>query len=343
MISDLEFEELIEKYNYSYKPKEIVKGKVIGYDGNCVLVDINSKTNAKCPLNEVLMSREQDIKDILKLNEEYDFVINSFEDEDGVFYLSHKKVMLSHNLGILEEKFKNDETVIGSVISIVKGGVCVNVMGVKGFVPSSQLKADDEKIGKELELKILALDINKNNFVLSNKKVYQESIESVKKEILDKVELNMVVRGKVVRITDFGAFIDIGGLDALLPLSQISWGWIDNPSDVLALDEKIDVEIIGIDKEKQRISLSLKSLEKNPWLEAKDELETDKKIKGKVTRIKPFGAFVEVYPKVEGLLNKYQLQEYKKQNGKDLSEQDEIEVVIKKFDVENQKINLDLV
>ncbi len=343
MISDVEFEQLIEKYNYSYKPKEIVKGKVAGYDGNFVLVDICAKTNAKCPLNEVLMSKEQDIKDVLKLNEEYDFVINSPEDEDGVFYLSHKKVMLSHNLEILEEKFKNDETVIGSIISIVKGGVCVNVMGVKGFVPSSQILSEDMKIGQELEFKILALDMNKSNFVLSNKKVYQESIENVKKEILDKVELNMVVKGKVVRIADFGAFVDIGGIDALLPLSQISWSWIDNPSDVLSLNEKIDVEIIGIDKEKQRISLSLKSLEKNPWLDAKDELDIDKKVRGKVTRIKPFGAFVEVYPKVEGLLNKYQLQEYKKHYNKDLLEQDEIDVVIKKFDVENQKINLDLI
>ncbi len=341
MISDTEFEQLIEKYNYSYKPKEIVKGKVVGYEGNYVLVDINAKTNAKCPINEVLMSKEQDIKDILKLNEEYDFVINSFEDEDGVFYLSHRKVMLSHNLEVLEEKFKNDEIVTGSIISVVKGGVCVNVMGVKGFIPSSQLKIEEAKIGQELELKILALDMNKNNFVLSNKKVYQESIENVKKEILEKIEPNMVVKGRVVRITDFGAFVDIGGLDALLPLSQISWSWIDNPNDALKLDEKIDVEIIGIDKEKQRVSLSLKSLEKNPWLEAKDVLEIDKTIKGKVTRVKSFGAFVEVYPKVEGLLSKYQLQEYKKKNNKDLNEQDEIDVVIKKLDIDNQKINLD--
>ncbi len=343
MISDIEFEQLIEKYNYSYKPKEIVKGRVVGYDGNYVLVDIHTKTAAKCPLGEVLISKEQDIKDILKLNEEYDFVINTPEDEDGVFYLSHRKVMLVNNLEKLEEKFKNDEIVIGSIISIVKGGVCVNVMGIKGFVPSSQLKIEQAKIGQELELKILALDMNKSNFVLSNKKVYQESIENVKKEIIDTVELNMVVKGRVVRITDFGAFVDIGGLDALLPLSQISWSWIDNPSDVLELNEKIDVEIIAIDKEKQRISLSLKSLEQNPWIEAKDNLEPDKIIKGKVVRIKPFGAFVEVYPKVEGLLNKHQLQEYKKKNNRDLAEQDIIDVIIKKFDIDNQKINLDLV
>ena len=343
MISDIEFEQMIEKYNYSYKPKEIIKGRVVGYDGNCVLVDIHAKTAAKCPIGEVLISKEQDIKDVLKLDEEYDFVINSLEDEDGVFYLSHRKVMLVNNLEKLEEKFKNDEIVTGSIISIVKGGVCVNVMGIKGFVPSSQIQLEDIKIGQELEFKILALDMNKSNFVLSNKKVYQESIENVKKEILDKVEPNMVVKGKVVRITDFGAFVDIGGIDALLPLSQISWSWIDNPNDILELNQKIDVEIIGIDKEKQRISLSLKSLEQNPWLEAKDKLEPDKIIKGKVVRIKPFGAFVEVYPKVEGLLNKYQLQEYKNKNNKDLAEQDIIDVIIKKFDVDNQKINLDLV
>ena len=215
-------------------------------------------------------------------------------------------------------------------------------MGIKGFVPSSQLKTNNETIGQEIELKILSIDMSQNNFILSNKKVYNDSMDNIKKEIFDTIELNMVVKGKVVRITDFGAFVDIGGIDGLLPLSQISWNWIDNPQDVLKCDDVLDVEIIGIDKDKQRISLSLKSLEENPWLNASDKIKEKDKIKGKVTRIKPFGAFIEVYPKVEGLLNKSQIQQYCLKYGKELTQDEEIDVTIKKFDPENQKINLEI-
>ena len=164
----------------------------------------------------------------------------------------------------------------------------------------------------------------------------------MRQEILDKVELNMVVKGVVTRLTEFGAFIDIGGIDALLPLSQISWSWIDTPSDVLTHGEKIDVEIIGIDKEKQRISLSLKSLQESPWLKAQEEIGESKIVKGIVKRIKPFGDFIEVYPQVEGLLNKAQVQQYYNKTKKVLEENQELDVLINRFDVQAEKINLEI-
>ena len=129
-----------------------------------------------------------------------------------------------------------------------KGGILVNVFGIKGFIPSSQMKNIEVKIGSDIELKILSFDSVQNNFILSNKKVYEDERSIVKKETLEKIELNMVVKGKIVRLTDFGAFVDIGGIDALLPLSQISWSWIEKPSDVLVLDDVIEVEIIGIEE-----------------------------------------------------------------------------------------------
>ena len=153
----------------------------------------------------------------------------------------------------------------------------------------------------------------------------------------------MVVKGKIVRLTDFGAFVDIGGIDALLPLSQISWSWIEKPSDVLVLDDVIEVEIIGIDKDKQRVSLSLKTLQDNPWLDAQKEINVGQEIKGKVIALKPFGAFVEVFPKVEGLLSKAQCAQYLRKYEKEINLNDEIDVVIKKFDADNQKIVLDIV
>lgn len=343
MLSDNDFSELLERYNYAYKYGKIVQGVVVSVENSGLLVDIKSKACAICPANEILLSSNDSIRDIFKIGETYDFSINSEENEDGVFYLSHKKVALAKNIEILEEKFKNDEIITGTISNIVKGGVIVNVLGVKGFVPSSQLHINGEKVGQELELKILALEMDKGNFILSNKKIYQDNMQNIKQEILDKVELNMVVKGTVTRITDFGAFVDIGGIDALLPLSRISWSWIDSPADVLTCGEKIDVEIIGIDREKQRISLSLKTLEESPWLKAQEVLEIKKKMKGKVTRIKPFGAFVEVYPQVEGLLNKGQVQQYQNKTKRELQENDEIDIIINRFDPEAEKINLEAV
>lgn len=343
MISDNEFLELLETYSVSYSKGDSVKGVVVGYEGDDVLVDINAKTSAVCPQSEVLIAKDENIKDILAKNQEYEFVVIYPQDEDGIYYLSHKKVALKHNLALLEEKFKNDETIIGKITNNTKGGILVNVLGIKGFVPLSQLKITDYKISDEIELKILALDFEKSNFILSNKKVFESEIEAVKKETLDKIELNMVVKGKVVRIADFGAFVDIGGIDGLLPLSQMSWSWIDNPSAILKLNDIIDVEIIGIDKEKQRISLSLKTLIENPWLKAQKELQENKIVKGKVIAIKPFGAFVEVYDKVEGLINKAQFKEYYKKYQKNIELNEEIEVLIKKFSPDNQKIILEVV
>ena len=343
MISDNEFLELLKDYEITYAKGDIVKGIIVGYEGNDVLVDIKAKTAAICPNSEILISKDQNSKDILQKGEEYDFVVIYPQDEDGIYYLSHKKVALKENINTLIDKFNNNETVTGKITNLTKGGILVNVMGIKGFVPTSQIKVSDYKVSDEIELKILSLDVEKNNFILSNKKMYEDEIEAIKKDTLDKIELNMVVKGKVVRIADFGAFVDIGGIDALLPLSQMSWSWIDNPNELLKLNDIIEVEIIGIDKVKQRISLSLKTLSENPWLKAQDVIKENEITKGKVIAIKPFGAFVEVYPKVEGLINKLQMKEYIKKYQKNIELNDEIEVLVKKFDGENQKITLEIV
>jgi len=343
MISDEDFLQLLNNYDVSYKVGDVIKGIVAGYDGDDVLVDINAKTTAICPKQEILLTKDENVKNILSKDQSYDFVINFPQDEDGVFYLSHRKVALKQNLEVLKEKFENNETIVAKVSNFTKGGLLVNVLGIKGFVPTSQLKIENLQIGNDIELKIIALDMSQNNFILSNKKVYEEEIRSAKKETMEKIELNMVVKGKIVRLTDFGAFIDIGGIDALLPLSQISWSWIDKPSDILKLNDVIDVEIIGIDRDKQRISLSLKTLEDNPWLKAMEVIEENSIVQGKVTAIKPFGTFVEVYPKVEGLISKTELKEYFKKYKKDLAVDDNIEVLIKNFDADNQKITLEIV
>lgn len=342
MINDKEFEELLNNYYYSHKLGDIIQGEIIGIEKDSLLVDIKSKAVAICPSSETILTKNEKLSDSFKIGEVCEFAINSCENDDGIFYLSHRKVALAKNIGILKEKQEKNETVKGIITNISKGGVLVNVLGVKGFVPTSHLRAE-EKIGQVIDLKVLTINPQENNFIFSNKKVYDDQLETIKKDIFEKVELNMVIKGTVVRLTDFGAFVDIGGIDGLLPLSQISWKWIDNPNDIFECGQKIDVEIIGIDKEKQRISLSYKSLSENPWPKAKEFVGENKEVKGKVTRIKPFGAFVEIYPQVEGLLNRQQIKEYFNKHKKDIQENDEILVGIKKLDVENQKINLEVV
>ncbi len=342
--TDAEFETLLNKYDYSFQKGDLVKGIVCSYDSTGVIVDIGAKTSAYVPSKEAVVDKSVSLEDTLKKNQEYEFLIIREEDEDGRFMLSYKKVALAYNWRELEKLKAEDAVVEGVIVSIVKGGVLVEVKGVRGFVPSSQLKLKqgEASIGDKLELKILTMDIQQGNFILSNRKVYSEDKEETKKDLFESIEVGQIVKGEVVRITDFGAFIDIGGVDALLPLSQISWRWVDHPSDILKVGDVINVEVIVIDQDKQRISLSLKNLEKDPWLEAKDKIKDGDKVEGIVTRIKHFGAFVEVCPGVEALLPNNELIEYQNQKDVILKVGDKILTTILKFNPDDRRISLSI-
>ncbi len=342
--TDAEFETLLNKYDYSFQKGDLVKGIVCSYDSSGVIVDIGAKTSAYVPSKEAVVDKSVSLEDTLKKNQEYEFLIIREEDEDGRFMLSYKKVALAYNWRELEKLKAEDAIVEGVIVSVVKGGVLVEVKGVRGFVPSSQLKLKqgEASIGDKLELKILTMDIQQGNFILSNRKVYSEDKEETKKDLFESIEVGQIVKGEVVRITDFGAFIDIGGVDALLPLSQISWRWVDHPSDILKVGDIVNVEVIVIDQDKQRISLSLKNLEKDPWLEAKDKIKDGDKVEGIVTRIKHFGAFVEVCPGVEALLPNNELIEYQNQKDVILKVGDKILTTILKFNPDDRRISLSI-
>ena len=341
-LSDKEYEELLKKYEYNFQKGDLVKGVVCTYDSEGAIVDIGAKTNAICPEKEAKLNKDDNIEEILEKGKEYEFLIIKEEDEDGRFTVSYRKVAMAYNWKVLEEAKTQDKVVEGTVVQAVKGGVLVDVMGIRGFVPSSHLRSKDPDniINQKIELKILSMDMSQNNFILSNKKVYTDNLEEIKKDVFGQLEVGAVVKGEVVRIADFGAFIDIGGIDGLLPLSQISWRWVDHPCDILKVGEKIDVEIIGIDLDKQRVSLSLKNLEPDPWVEAKGKITEGSKVKGKITRIKHFGAFVEVYPCVEALLPQAELVQYQNEHGTILDVGDEIDTVILKFNPDDKRISL---
>ncbi len=339
--TDFDFEALLDKYDYKFQKGDLVKGVVCGFDSQGVLVDIGAKTTAVIPTFEAV-DKGENPEDKFEKGQEGEFLIIKDEDDDGKFLLSKKKVDFAYAWKELEKVKAADETILGTVINVVKGGILVEVSGVRGFIPSSQLRTReaDVQVGDKLELKILTLDAQQNNFILSNKKVYEDSAEEVRKNVFSQIEPGQIVKGEVVRITDFGAFIDIGGIDGLLPLSQLSWRWIDHPTDILKVGDKIDVEVILVDHDKQRVSLSLKNLEPDPWIEAEKNIKEGDKVEGTVTRLKHFGAFVEVYPGVEALLPHNEVVDYQNESKSILQVGDKISTYIIKFNPADKRIAL---
>ena len=317
--SDCDFETLLAKYDYNFKRGDIVKGIVCAYEADGAIVDIGSKSTAFVPAYEVSSDRKAKVEDVLELNTEYTWAE-------------------------LEKVKEADETIAVVVSQMVKGGVVVDVSGVQGFIPQGQLCARETicNPGDKIEVKILSLDKSQNNLILSNKKVFETNMAETRKNVFAQVEVGQVVKGEVVRITDFGAFVNVGGVDCLLPLSQISWKWVEHPTDLLKVGQEINVEIIDIDHTKQRISLSLKNTEPDPWLKAEEELKEGDIKEGIITRIKPFGAFVEVMPGVEALLPQTALAEYQNKNNCILNAGDKINTQIVKFNPKDKRISLGL-
>jgi len=341
MTEELDFETLLAKYDYKFQKGDLVKGIICGFDNHGVMVDIGAKTIALIPEYEAV-EKGENVEKLYNIGDEGEFLIIREEDEDGKFLLSKKKVDFAYAWKELEKAKEADDTILGTVAGVVKGGVLVDVSGVRGFIPSSQLHAKETEleVGSKLEVKILTLDVQQNNFILSNKKVYEDTVEEARKNIFSQIEPGQVVKGEVVRITDFGAFIDLGGLDGLLPLSQLSWRWIDHPNDILKVGDKIDVEVIAVDHDKQRVSLSLKNLEPDPWIEAADKIKEGDKIEGTVTRLKHFGAFIEVYPGVEALLPHNEVVDYQNESKNIIKVGDKILTYILKFNPDDKRIAL---
>ena len=338
-----DFEKLLDQYDYKFQKGDLVNGVVCGVDNVGLTIDIGAKTVAVVPAYEAV-DKDENIKEKFKIGDKYEFLIVRDENEDGQFVLSKKKVDFAYAWKELEKAKESDATILATVVGNVKGGLLVDISGVKGFVPTSQLRTKDTEIenGSKLEVKILTLDSGQNNFILSNKKVYDDSVEEARKNIFSQIEAGQIVKGEVVRITDFGAFIDLGGIDGLLPLSQLSWRWIDHPSDILALGDKIDVEVISVDHDKQRVSLSLKNLEPDPWIEAEKNIKEGDKIEGTITRLKHFGAFVEVFPGVEALLPHNEVADYQNESGSILNVGDKINTYIMKFNPADKRIALSI-
>ena len=338
-----EFTNLLQRFDYAFKRDDIVKGIVVSYESNGALIDIGSKTAAYISLKELSYPPPASLSEALTIGEEYEFFILRNEDEEGQFQLSRKRVFQAQTWQRLEEMMNNDAVVECTVSSIVKGGLLVDVMGLRGFVPSSHLRVRDSYeslLTQKLPLKILSLEQQNNNIILSHRKVVAEQMAEQRSKLFGNLTVGDIIEGDVVRLTEFGAFVDLGGVDGLLPLSQMSWRWVEHPADILKVGEKVKVEVIGIDTDKQRVSLSIKSQFNDPWVEVSNQIKLGDDVEGTITRLKHFGAFVEVFPGVEALLPSKDLMEHEQKQGKKLEPGEKIHVFVVKFHPQERRISL---
>lgn len=327
---------------------QIIKGRILQFEKDGALVDVGSKAEAFLPFKEIT-NRDEDSnpQEVCELGKEYEFYVLKDPSDKTPLILSFKRVAQARGWVKLEELRENDEILEGNIVSLVKGGVVVEAHGVRGFIPSSQLRlrGDANQKGAELQFKILEMDKRKNKLICSQKQAVEEEKADLREKALTELEIGQVISGEVVRVAEFGAFVDIGGIDGLLPVSEISWQRISHPKEVLNAGDKISVKILKIDKSSKKISLSLKRLQADPWSEIEGKFAEGQVVKGKVVKLTAFGAFVEIYPGVEALLPTQEISDDMDDDpspDKYLSEEEEIEVLIKRCSPYERRISLSL-
>lgn len=290
---------------------EIVTGTVVQVNENEVLVDVGGKSEGIIPLGELSLVHSSNPMEDINVGDELEVQVLRVENEDGNPVLSKKRADRRIAWTNLEEAFENETELSGKVIEVVRGGLLVDV-GIRGFVPASLVErgyvADlNQYLDTELRLRVIELDRGKNKIVLSQKAILDEEYEEKRQETWENLEKGQTRPGIVRRLTNFGAFVDLGGVDGLLHVSEIAWGRVEHPADVLSEGQELDVYVLGVDREGGKVSLGLKQLQRNPWETAAEKYLSGSIVEGKVLRIAPFGAFVEVEPGIEGLVHISQL------------------------------------
>ena len=286
---------------------DVVKGRIVKIYKDEVLVDVGFKSEGVVPKSELSIRNDVKPEDILKINDEIEIMVIQKEDQDGRLILSKKRAEVEQNFNRIEKIYENGDTVEGEIIECVRGGLIVDI-GLRGFLPASLVDVRKTKdlqsyIGEKCAYKIIEVDRHRNNVVLSRKAIIEDERKEQRKEILNNMEIGQIKKGIITSIADFGAFVDVGGVDGLVHISELSWNHVKHPSEVVNVDQEVDVEILGIDYEKQRLSLGLKQTQKDPWLEKIKNYSVKDVAKGKVTRIVKFGLFVQVEEGLEGLVH----------------------------------------
>ncbi|MEW9669723.1 30S ribosomal protein S1 [Ammoniphilus sp. 3BR4] len=324
-----------------------VQGKVTKVDAKQALVDIGYKTEAILPISEVSSLHIEKVADVLSEGDELTLQVTKINEDKDEVIVSKKAVDAVKAWDELEQKFQAGTVFESQVADVVKGGLVVDV-GVRGFIPASHVERHfvedfSEYKGRTLSLKVIELDREKNKVILSHRAVLEEEVNTVKKKIYDDLQVGEVIEGTVQRLTDFGAFVDVGGVDGLVHISELAWERVDKPSDVVNEGDKVTVKVLKVDKEGERISLSMKEAQPGPWQRASEQLKAGSVVTGTVRRLVSFGAFVEVAPGVEGLVHISQISNRHIGNPNEvLEEGQEVQVKVLDVNTAEQRISLSI-
>jgi len=326
---------------------QVVHGQVVRVDKDEVLVDIGYKSEGVIPVSELSIRRSVNPEDEVKLGDEIDALVLTKEDADGRLILSKKRARFELAWKAIESAAESGEPVTGRVIEVVKGGLILD-LGVRGFLPASlvdirRVQDLDEFLGQELRCKVIELNRSRNNVVLSRRAVLEDERKEMRQAILDRLSPGDVVEGQISNIVDFGAFVDLDGMDGLIHISELSWSHVNHPSEVLEIGQDVKVKVLDIDRERQRISLGLKQTQSDPWQQVVEAYNESDVVQGKVTKVVTFGAFVEILPGVEGLVHISELAQHHVENPREVvSQGDVVNVKIIEVDADRRRLSLSL-
>ena len=334
-------EEALAKSETSFATGQIVKGTIIEIRSKEVMVDIGYKSEGSVPASEF-----EDLDEELKVGDEVDVLILQLEDRDGMVVLSHEQAVFKQNWDNIKAICEEGGRIKGRIKAAVKGGLIVNI-GVEAFLPSSQIDVNtptdlDAYVGQAHEFKVVKLNLERQNIVLSRRELIEEERSAQRAKLLDEMVPGDIRKGTVKNLTDFGAFIDLNGLDGLLHVTDMSWGRITHPSQLLVVGQELEVVVLDINKDSERVSLGLKQKQENPWENIDEKFPIGEKVSGKVVNLMPYGAFVELEPGVEGLVHVTELSWTKRINkpSEVLKADQKIEAVVLGINRDEQKISL---
>ena len=345
--SEEDFLAAVDKTIKYFNDGDIVEGTVVKVDRDEVLLDIGYKTEGVIPSRELSIKHDVDPAEVVEVGDHIEALVLQKEDKEGRLILSKKRAQYERAWGTIEKIKEEDGIVTGTVIEVVKGGLILDI-GLRGFLPASLVEMRRVRdlqpyVGRELEAKIIELDKNRNNVVLSRRAWLEQTQSEVRQTFLNTLQKGQVRKGVVSSIVNFGAFVDLGGVDGLVHVSELSWKHIDHPSEVVEVGQEVTVEVLDVDMERERVSLSLKATQEDPWQQFARTHQIGQVVPGRVTKLVPFGAFVRVEEGIEGLVHISELAE----RHVEIPEQvvqvgDEIFVKIIDIDLERRRISLSL-
>ena len=306
-VSDEELNQMIDGTLTEFDEGDLIDGTVVKIEHDEVLVDIGFKSEGVIPARELSIRKDADPSEVVSLGDKLEALVLQKEDKDGRLILSKKRAEYERAWIRVEDKFKAGEVVSGEVIEVVKGGLILDI-GLRGFLPASlvdlrRVKDLSAYLGTEIEARVIEMDRNRNNVVLSRRVLLEEGRKHERAEILAKLSKGMRLKGSVSSIVDFGAFVDLGGIDGLIHISELSWSHVNHPSEVVKVGEEVEVEVLDVDLQRERISLGLKQTTEDPWTKLIETYPVGSIADGKVTKVVPFGAFVALGSSVEGLVH----------------------------------------